>query len=115
MPTSPLLRVSLIVLLVLGMLIRPMLNQIGELHGLEHQLQASAHNHININTDKPSTKPFQGSHQLQHSAEPGSSASLLPFLGILEFGLLPQVVAASHPTRSLPIPPLSFHYRPPIL
>lgn len=113
MSTTQLFRVGLIVLLVLGMLIRPTLNRIGEIHGLEHRFQTSADSQINISVDKPSSDHFQGGHQLQHSAETGSSASLLPFLGILGLNL-PQVKVVGQPLQLLPIPPLSFHFRPPI-
>ncbi len=61
MSTTQLFRVGLIVLLVLGMLIRPTLNQIGEIHGLEHRFQTSADSQINISVDKPSEPPRGGS------------------------------------------------------
>lgn len=78
-----LLHTSLLVLLVLGAMVRPMLNQISELHSTEHAVLADADGHTHEHGQDhdpgdhdPSTDPdhTKGTHGLLHHADSHASA-----------------------------------------
>lgn len=112
-----LLRTSFLVLLVLGLLIKPVLNTIGELHAIEHAQLADAdghgHDHDRDQDDEPGQDHTKGAHGLMHQANVGAAADISPALA-----LLPHVPA----TRALPLSGaaavpaqyLSTPFRPPI-
>lgn len=69
---STLLRASLLVLLVLGLVIKPALAFVGELHAIDHALatQADEHEHEQADghDDTPDPDHSKGAHALMHQA-----------------------------------------------
>jgi hypothetical protein len=80
------LRASLLVLLVLGLVVKPVLNQLGELHSVEHAALADAdehgHDHAGDQDDEPGQDHAKGAHGLMHQANLGASSDVLPTLAI---------------------------------
>ncbi len=85
------LRASLLVLLVLGLVIKPALNQIGELHSIEHAALADADGHGHEHghdhddgdqDDEPGQDHTKGAHGLMHQANLGASSDALPSIAI---------------------------------
>lgn len=111
------LRASLLVLLVLGVMIRPVLNQVGDLHAAGHAtFVAGDHGHDHSDDDHdPDTYPdhTKGAHGLMHQADTGTSAGIwvswaLP-PALLLTSVLPMPDSASvHPQQP------SSPFRPPI-
>lgn len=108
---------SMLLLLMLGVLVRPMLNFVGEIHGTTHAAMAAAehgHGHPGDAHDADHDQDHvSGSHLLLHQADSGSSSGLPT-----SFRLPPIEVAASQhlpwtPVSSLP-QRLSSPFRPPI-
>lgn len=132
--TRALFRASLLVLLVVGVIVRPVLNQISELHAVEHAALAAAagdghgngeHGHDDDHAHDDGSHPAlddsqgqeaghtDGAHGLMHQADTGPSASLA--------GLIPQFGHSMPAPRLLapasgPLPPQipSTPFRPPI-
>lgn len=111
------LHVSMLLLLVLGVLVRPALNFVGEIHGAAHAAEVASehgHGHPGDGHDADHDQDHaSGTHLLMHQADSGSSSGLLT-----SFRLPPVVVAASPrlqwtPVSSLP-QRLSSPFRPPI-
>lgn len=79
-PVLILLRTSLLALLVLGMVVRPALNLVGELHAVEHAAFAQAGDHGHDLPDDRDSTPgpdhATGAHGLMHQADTGTSAVL---------------------------------------
>lgn len=74
------LRTSFLVLLMLGVVVRPMLNQLSALHGVEHAALAGANDHGHDHSDDGAPTPdpdhATGAHGLMHQADTGSSANI---------------------------------------
>lgn len=81
------LRTSLLVLLVLGVIIRPALTHIGELHAVEHAVLADAdghgHDHEDDHDDEPGTDHTQGTHGLMHQASTGGASGEMAAMIVL--------------------------------
>jgi hypothetical protein len=111
------LRASLLVLLVLGLVIKPVLNQIGELHSIEHAALADAdghgHDHDDDQDDEPGQDHTKGAHGLMHQANLGASTDALPTLAIQplqSFSLALPIPDCSAAPRQFAATP----FRPPI-
>lgn len=116
-----LLRATLLALLVIGLLVRPVLNQLSDLHAVEHAMQdyadAQAHGHAHPDLDfdhAPDADHAHGAHVLMHSGDGNASTSP---------GIVPVVLASLPLTLPLPdphldaepaFPPVSV-FRPPIV
>jgi hypothetical protein len=111
------LRASLLVLLVLGVVIKPVLNQIGEFHAVEHALLADAdghgHDHDDDHDDEPGQDHTDGAHGLMHQASVGAAADILPTLALLP-ALPPDLVAPTRHAAAVPRPHPNTPFRPPI-
>jgi hypothetical protein len=118
------LRTALLVLLALGLMARPMLGQLGELHGVEHAAIAEtvAHGHGHVATpdaahhhhdERGETETSDGSHDLLHMftgvtvALPETVVQLFPLPAAGTLLPLPA-------TPRLPGDPSSLPFRPPI-
>lgn len=108
----------MLVLLVLGLAVKPVLNQLGELHAVEHALLLDAdghgHDHDGPDDDETGADHTQGAHGLMHQASMGgastdmTSAIALPaMLGGGE--VLPPPDVSRVPAQHLTSP-----FRPPI-
>jgi hypothetical protein len=109
------------VLLVLGLVIKPVLNQIGELHSIEHATLADAdghghghgHDHDGDQDEEPGQDHTTGAHGLMHQTNLGASSDALPTLAIQplpSFSLaLPIPDCAAAPRQFAATP-----FRPPI-
>lgn len=79
----PLIRISMLVLLVFGVLVRPVLNHVGELHDVEHAAAVAAeHGHAHADDGHDADHDpdhIKGSHGLLHQADTASSAGILTF------------------------------------
>lgn len=75
---TPLLRTSLFALLLLGALVRPMLNLLGDLHATEHAVTAAEHDHHHGDDERAPADPdhAKGLHVLFHQADTHAAASL---------------------------------------
>lgn len=110
------LHASMLLLLVLGLFVRPILNLVGEIHGATHVAAAAEHGHSHWGNDHTAGHDqdhASGSHGLLHQAD-SSSTSGMP----VSFGLPEVEVAVSQAlhwaaTCSLP-QRLSSPFRPPI-
>jgi hypothetical protein len=75
------LRASLLLLLVLGLVVRPVLNHVGALHGMEHTAEAVAeHGHAHLGDAHEAdhdSDHAKGSHGLFHQADAGASFGIL--------------------------------------
>jgi len=73
-----LFRASLFALLLLGALVRPMLNQLGDLHATEHAVTAAEHDHRHGDDERAPADPdhAKGLHILFHQADTHAAASL---------------------------------------
>lgn len=73
------LHTSLLVLLVLGVIVRPVLTHIGALHAAEHAALADADNHGHAHDDdhddEPGADHTDGAHGLMHQAGSGGAFS----------------------------------------
>lgn len=111
------LHLSMLLLLVLGVFVRPMLNFVGEIHGTTHAAVAAAehgHGHPDDARDADHDQDHaSGSHLLLHQADSASSSGIL-----MSFRLPPIEVAASQSLQWTPVPSLpqrlSSPFRPPI-
>ena len=107
-----LLRMSMLVLLMLGIVGRPLLNEIAKLHAIEHAaLAAESHAHAHDDPTMPDPDPdpdhSQGGHALMHQADFSASSSLPPSIAtriamplssavpVLQLGEFPQRPAGS--------------------
>lgn len=117
-PLSIFLRASLLALLVLGVVIRPTLTHIGELHAAEHAALADAdghgHDHADDHDDEPGTDHAQGAHGLMHQAGSGGASSAM-----MAMIVLPAVHGRGHILSSADVSrgPAQHHvtpFRPPI-
>lgn len=74
------LRTSFLVLLMLGVMVRPMINQLGALHDVEHATLAGTHDHGHDHPDDRDPTPdpdhSAGAHGLMHQADTSSSANI---------------------------------------
>lgn len=74
------LRTSFLVLLMLGVMVRPMINQLSALHDVDHATLAGAndHGHDHPDDSNPTTDPDHatGAHGLMHQADTGTSANI---------------------------------------
>jgi hypothetical protein len=111
------LRLGALMLLVLGLLVRPVVDLVGGLHAAEHAVQAAAvadHGHAHPG-EEPAGDPdhTRGSHGLMHQAECGATVAPWP-AWTLALGLPPSATAALPdviaPRLGVPATP----FRPPI-
>jgi len=110
-------RTSFLVLLMLGVMVRPMLNQLSTLHDVEHATLAGANDHGHDQPDNRAPTPdpdhFTGAHGLMHQVDTGSSANIWT-----AWVSSPVVPAASKlPVVDFPStrpPQLASLFRPPI-
>lgn len=112
---APLLRSSLFALLLLGALVRPMLNFLGDLHGTEHAVTAAGQDHHHGDDDRAPADPehAKGMHLLFHQADTHAAASLW---NELHWGAEPAPTRVG-PTLNVvgcPSQRLSSPFRPPI-
>jgi hypothetical protein len=112
MNRSPLLRATLLALLVLGMLVRPMLALACEIHAVAfaHASQPHAHEH---EAGADDAEAAHGVHESLNLSALAAAAELAAPLGVPELGFRAQAVPPAMPT------PLDAHYalapfRPPI-
>ncbi len=74
------LRTSFLVLLMLGVVVRPMINQLSALHGMEHATLAGpndhGHDYPGDRDRTPDPNHATGAHGLMHQADTGSSANI---------------------------------------
>lgn len=76
------LRTSFLVLLMLGVMVRPMINQLSALHDVEHATLAGANDHGHDHADDrepipdPDPDHSTGAHGLMHQADTGSTANI---------------------------------------
>lgn len=115
-PRQSLLRISLLVLLAFGMLVKPVLNQMGELHAAEHAAQVVDDHGAPLpdNLD-PHDIPdhAKGIHGLMHAADGGTSSVIVSDSTAL--AVTPSSVERLRPGAApLPPPPLTSPFRPPI-
>lgn len=111
------LRASFLALLVLGVMIRPMISQVGALHAAEHVTLVSVddhgHDHPGDRDQTPDPDHSKGAHGLMHQADTGSSANIwttcVPSIGTPPASRLPQADLASTRPQLLTSP-----FRPPI-
>jgi hypothetical protein len=112
------LRASLLLLLVLGLVVRPVLNHVGELHGIEHAATAAAeHGHAHPGDDSHvsdhDSDHTKGTHGLLHQADAGAAAGILIDFGVSALHMpkakAPSLEFLAEPRR-LPSTP----FRPPI-
>lgn len=113
------LRLAALMLLVLSVLARPMLEQLGGLHAAEHAIQAAADAGDGDDHASPERAPGQdpahagGFHGLMHQAECGAAAALLPAWGLALAGpsaVSPPLPEAMPPRSAVP----ATLFRPPI-
>jgi len=112
-----LLRIGFLALLVLGLVAKPLLVQIGELHAVEHARSVDAdghgHEHETDVDDEPDQDHTKGAHGLMHQANVGANADSLPTL----VGLIVPPPSQAVPLGDAASPPaqhLSTPFRPPI-
>lgn len=111
------LRLCALMLLVLSVMARPMLEQMGGIHAVEHSVLAAAdadHEHDHPDHD-PAKDPdhTKGFHGLMHQAESGSTAWFWPAWGLA----LASPLAASPPLPDSDAPRIGVPatpFRPPI-
>lgn len=88
-----LLRTSFLVLLMLGVMIRPMISQFSALHDVEHATLAGTnghgHDHPDDRDPTPDPDNATGAHGLMHQADTGPSAN------IWTAWLVPQLIPAA--------------------
>lgn len=74
------LRASFLALLVLGVMIRPMIGQLGALHAAEHVTLGSVsehgHDHSGDRDQMPDPDHTKGAHGLMHQGDTGSAANI---------------------------------------
>lgn len=115
--TLRLLRLGAFSLLMLGLIVRPAVEQMGGIHELEHAVLAAAdagHGHEHANQEPASEPhPAEGLHGLMHEAECGVCAALesnwAMALDVVP-AASPPLSKASSPRRGSP----TTHFRPPI-
>lgn len=114
------LRASLLVLLVLGVVIRPALNQIGGLHTISHaalvtDAGATDDGHGAFNPADTDADPghVAGSHSLMHMADGGASIWISTDW-IMASSILPPTGLQVHVTNQPPSHRLVSPFRPPI-
>ncbi|HET9033874.1 MAG TPA: hypothetical protein VFN25_13350 [Dokdonella sp.] len=113
------LRASFLLLLALGVMARPVLNQLSALHDVEHATLAGAsghgHGHDHPGDQKQTPDPDESTvgHELLHQADTGSSANIwtswISLNAIPLASTLPLVDLAQTRTQRLASP-----FRPPI-
>lgn len=111
------LRLSLLALLVLGQLARPLMEQIGEVHAAGHAVLAAGdvdHSHDHPDHD-PAKDPdhTKGIHGLMHQGDAGPSAALWPTWGFATTLPPPASPPMAVTTALRPQVPNSL-FRPPI-
>lgn len=115
---SNFLRAGFLVLLVLGLVIKPALSHITELHTVEHAALADAdghgHAHDGDHDDgEPAQDHVKGAHGLMHQANMGAFSDALPTLALQPRHLY----ASTLPIPDSPAAPRQFvatPFRPPI-
>lgn len=117
----PLLRASFLLLLMLGVMVRPMLNQMGALHAAEHvtmgDVDDRGHDYAGDREQAPDPDPdpdhTKGAHGLMHQADTVSSANIwtswVSLAAIPPTSTLPLADLASTRSQRLASP-----FRPPI-
>lgn len=128
-PSAPsiasLLRAGFLALLVLGLLVRPVLNQIGGVHSLVHAASEAAdhglahdhghdHGHSGDSDPQPDTDHTKGAHGLMHQADAGSASGILASWHMADersSGIAPAAVERPAPPSKQPSSP----FRPPIV
>ncbi|HBK47414.1 MAG TPA: hypothetical protein DDZ67_13470 [Xanthomonadaceae bacterium] len=116
-PVLRLLRASLLALLVLGVMVRPVLNQVGELHQIEHMAaEVAEHGHAHPGQDAPDPAPdhMKGAHGLMHQTDAGFSADVWPIWN-LPSAVLPESVLPMAKLAAVPLQRLTTPFRPPIV
>lgn len=106
-------------LLVLGMAVKPVLGQVAELHAIDHAPLSAGdghgHDHDAPQDDEPGTDHTHGAHGLMHLGGTGGppSEALLPYA----FQAVSVQGAVLPPTGSSAMPPAQFGtpFRPPIV
>lgn len=117
-----LFRISMLIMLMAGIVGRPVLNQIAQLHAIEHAAQvAQAHGHVHCDArcDTAMTEPqsdpdhMQGGHGFMHQADLNASSSLLPSF-VVRLATLAPVMIPSLSLGETPQPRIGSPFRPPI-
>lgn len=111
------LRMSALMLLLLSIMTRPMVEQMGGIHEVEHAVLAAAdanHGHDHADHD-PATDPdhTKGFHGLMHQAECGATAALASSWAValaIPPADAPPLPGAAAPRLGIPATP----FRPPI-
>lgn len=120
-PFPAFLRASLLVLLVLGIVVKPVLAQVGELHAAQHASltdadgQGHGHEHGSDQGDESNSDHTQGAHGLMHQGSAGGTSVEVPLP--LTLPALTGEGAALPPTGDAVLPPAHFGtpFRPPIV
>ncbi|HKZ09151.1 MAG TPA: hypothetical protein VJL61_00415 [Rhodanobacteraceae bacterium] len=104
--------------LVLGLIVQPVLNHVGNLHAMEHAQSAdtagNGHEHGG-NGDLASDPGHpQGAHTLMHLAMGGATADIAPTVVLPSAMPLPELTPLSNPTDAPSHHP-STPFRPPIV
>jgi ABC-type nickel/cobalt efflux system permease component RcnA len=133
-PLTSILRASLLALLVLGLIIRPVLTQISDLHSMEHAAFAMANEHDSdddhghehhhdqdhgVPEGSPKGDPNEdhgkGAHGLMHQPSVGG-ASLDIACNLLVVPVIPPMAVLPMPmTSPVPLQNLATPFRPPIV
>jgi len=115
--TKRFLHSSLLLLLVLGVFVRPMLNVVGEIHDIEHAAAVAAeHGHAHADDGHDADHDpdhVKGSHGLLHQADPASSAGILSLAWFQSEPVTSTRVLVPVPAAPL-TQRLSSPFRPPI-
>lgn len=115
-----LLRMSMLVLLMLGVVGRPLLNEIAKLHAIEHAaLTAESHGHAHDDPtlpdpdSDPDPDHSQGGHALMHQADFSASSNLPPSIAT-RIAMPPSIAVPVLQLGEFPQRPAGSPFRPPI-
>lgn len=120
LPLQVLLRATLLAMLVLGVMVRPTLNLVGELHAVQHAALAAAgdldHQDDGEEHDESGHHDgdhAQGSHGLLHQADAGTAASIWTSVTAMPT-IPPSSLMVMSRYAELPPQSIGSPFRPPI-